>query len=304
MQYSIKHTTWYSYTEPVPVCHNIVRLLPRVTESQKCQAFRLVVDPEPPVITRRSDCFGNQLDYFSLHSSVSKLTITAESVVQVMKRAVSDIDSSQAWEDVVRQTKGNRTREGLQIQQFAHPSTRVHFYPELRAFAEKSFPAGRPVVDALRDLMGRIYCEFEFDSRATTVNTPVDEVLRTRSGVCQDFAHLALGCVRMMGLAARYVSGYICTTPPPGQPRLVGADASHAWVAVFCGPLGWIDLDPTNNLITEDAHITIAWGRDYEDICPVQGVFIGGGEHNMGIAVDVIPQQETQSESEHAAGTH
>jgi transglutaminase-like putative cysteine protease len=157
-------------------------------------------------------------------------------------------------------------------------------------YAALSFPAGRPVLQAIRHLTARIHADFQFDARATTVNTPLDEVLRLRRGVCQDFAHLAVGCVRSMGLASRYVSGYISTEPPPGQPRLIGADASHAWASAYCGPeLGWVDFDPTNDVFASDEHIAIGWGRDYGDICPIQGVFVGGGDHTMGVSVDVVP---------------
>jgi transglutaminase-like putative cysteine protease len=162
----------------------------------------------------------------------------------------------------------------------------------LRDYARPSFPKDRPVFEAARDLTSRIHADFKFDAKATTVHTPPDELLELRRGVCQDFAHLAIGCLRSMGQAVRYVSGYVCTTPPPGMPRLKGADASHAWVSVFCGPLGWVDFDPTNNAVVADSHITIGWGRDYGDVCPIQGLFVGGGEHKMTVAVDVEPETE------------
>jgi transglutaminase-like putative cysteine protease len=161
--------------------------------------------------------------------------------------------------------------------------------PELRSFAQPSFAADRPIVECLRDLTHRIHQHFAFDARATTVRTPLDEVFKLRRGVCQDFAHLAVGALRAMGLAGRYVSGYLRTNPPPGRPRLVGVDASHAWASCWCGALGWIDFDPTNNCFVSDDHITVAWGRDYDDVCPIQGVFVGGGEHRMGVSVDVAP---------------
>ncbi|MCA9209436.1 MAG: transglutaminase family protein, partial [Planctomycetales bacterium] len=148
-------------------------------------------------------------------------------------------------------------------------------------------------VEAATDLNARIHTEFAYDPRATTVNTPLEQVLKQRRGVCQDFAHLAIGCLRAMGLPARYVSGYLRTIPPPGQPRLVGADASHAWLSVYCGPLGWVDLDPTNNVIPTTDHLTVAWGRDYSDVCPIQGVFVGGGQHTMTVSVDVEPLQRS-----------
>ena len=160
---------------------------------------------------------------------------------------------------------------------------------DLLAYAEPSFAAGRQLLDAVMDLTGRIHTDFRYDAKATTLATPVTEVLEHRHGVCQDFAHLQIGCLRSIGLAARYVSGYLQTPTPAGRERLVGADASHAWVSVFCPAVGWVDFDPTNNMIPAEQHITIAWGRDYDDISPVKGVILGGGSHTMSIAVDVAP---------------
>jgi len=164
----------------------------------------------------------------------------------------------------------------------------------LRSIAARSFTPGRSIVEAAQALCTDIHATFKFDAGFSDVSTPLHRVLAARRGVCQDFAHLAIGCLRSLSLPARYVSGYLRTTPPPGKPRLVGADASHAWTSAWCGPLGWIDFDPTNNQFVSDAHVTIAWGRDYGDICPIQGVFVGGGDHGMGVSVDVAPQDETQ----------
>jgi transglutaminase-like putative cysteine protease len=159
----------------------------------------------------------------------------------------------------------------------------------LRQLAEPSFTPGRPWLEAVLDLTKRIYTEFKYDPAATNVNTALDTVLRIKRGVCQDFAHLQIGCLRSMGLPARYVSGYLLTAPPPGQPKLVGSDASHAWTAAFSPEAGWIDFDPTNNIIPGIGHVTLAWGRDYGDVCPIKGVLVGGGQHRMRVAVDVAP---------------
>jgi transglutaminase-like putative cysteine protease len=159
----------------------------------------------------------------------------------------------------------------------------------LRRYAAASFPAGRPTLEALLDLTQRIYRDFTYDPRATTVSTPLNQVWRTRRGVCQDFAHFQIGCLRALGLPARYVSGYLVTKPPPGKPRLVGADASHAWVALYCPGVGWIDADPTNNVLPAEHHITVAYGRDFSDVSPVKGVILGGGHHTLSVAVDVTP---------------
>ena len=181
----------------------------------------------------------------------------------------------------------DRTPDMLAAAQFTFDSLYVPRNAELADYAAPSFAPHRPLLDAVMDLTGRIHKDFRYDAKATTLATPLTDVLKQRRGVCQDFAHLALGCLRSLGLAARYVSGYLQTRVPAGRERLVGADASHAWFAVFCPTVGWVDFDPTNNLIPSEQHLTIAWGRDYDDISPVKGVILGGGSHTMSIAVDV-----------------
>jgi transglutaminase-like putative cysteine protease len=290
MQYAVKHVTWYAYTEPVPNSHNLVHLVPREMPRQTCREHSLNVEPTPTALTRRRDYFGNQAEYFAVRGAIMGLKVTAESTVEV--EAAPDYESmeSPTWESLVNGHAESYDRETLEILQFTFASPRIRLFPEMYRYAAASFPARRPILQAIRDLTRRIHADFKFDSRATTVNTPLDQLLQLRRGVCQDFAHLALGCVRSMGLAARYVSGYICTEPPPGQARLVGADASHAWASAYCGPeLGWVDFDPTNDVFASDEHIAIGWGRDYGDICPIQGVFVGGGDHTMGVSVDVVP---------------
>jgi transglutaminase-like putative cysteine protease len=288
MRYTVQHATRYSYTDPVPICHNHVHLAPRQTARQTCRTYQLTVDPEPSVFSKRVDYFGNEADYFSIQEAHEGLTVTASSIVEVSRPAPIP-KGLPAWTDIAAKIPTDTTPAGLAVYQCALPSPRIQPSAELRSFGLPSFPKGRPIVEAMSDFMRRIYTEFKFDPRATTVHTPPQELLTLRRGVCQDFAHLAIGCLRSLGLSARYVSGYVCTTPPPNSPRLLGADASHAWVSVFCGPAGWIDFDPTNNVIVSDAHITIGWGRDYADVRPIQGVFVGGGDHSMSVAVDVVP---------------
>ena len=293
MQYTVQHTTWYAYTEPVPNCHNVVHLAPRNTARQTCHEHQLVIEPTPSTLARRSDYFGNTADYFTVRGPLMGLKVTAESKLEVSEAPAFENVASPAWEELSHACRGTYDRQSLEILQFTFSSPRVRLFADMFRYAAPSFPAERPILSALRDLTSRIHADFKFDSRATTVNTPLDELLQLRRGVCQDFAHLAVGCVRSMGLAARYVSGYICTEPPPGMPRLVGADASHAWASVYCGAeLGWIDIDPTNDMFASDEHISIGWGRDYGDICPIQGVFVGGGDHSMGVSVDVVPQEK------------
>jgi transglutaminase-like putative cysteine protease len=291
MNYTIKHRTWYAYAEPAPVCHNLLHLAPREAPRQTCRSHRLQITPAPASTSRRIDYFGNPIDYFSIEGTHTGLEVTSTSTVEVAPRSTSATNDSPRWEDVVQMAGAATPERQLQTYQLTLPSLRITPSAELRAYAVPSFSAHRPVVDAISDLTARIHADFAFDPKATTVHTPLPELLRIRRGVCQDFAHLATGCLRSMGLPARYVSGYLRTVPPPGRPRLVGADASHAWTSAWCGPLGWIDFDPTNNSPVSDSHITIAWGRDYGDVCPIQGVFVGGGDHSMGVSVDVIPEE-------------
>lgn len=299
MRYSVRHQTIYFYTDPVPVCHNQLRLAPRTTARQTCRGHRLQVEPAPSVHSQRRDYFGNEVDYFAIQEAHDGLSVTSTSVVEVAPSAAAKQSASPPWEDVaaarnddaqITNLEGNGIRHSALVI-FRLASPRVGPSPALRDYALASFPAGRPIFDAARHLTERIHADFRFDAKATTVHTPPEETLALGRGVCQDFAHLAIGCLRSLGLPARYVSGYVSTTPPPGQPRLQGADASHAWLSVYCGPLGWVDFDPTNDCVVGESHVTIGWGRDYGDVCPIQGVFVGGGEHKMSVAVDVIPER-------------
>lgn len=292
MKYTIKHRTWYAYAESAPVCHNMLHLAPRDTPRQVCSEYLLRIAPEPAFMARRIDWFGNVVDYFSIESPHNGLEVTAQSIVEVLPATKLPPADSLPWEEVVRRSTPEATTADLSIYQLTLRSTRVRPSAQLRDYAQASFASGRPIMESIVDLTGRIFRDFEFDPKATTVHTPLEELLKIRRGVCQDFAHLAIGCVRSMGLPCRYVSGYLRTTPPPGKPRMIGADASHAWASVYCGPLGWVDFDPTNNALAGQSHISIAWGRDYGDVCPLQGVFVGGGEHSMGVNVDVIPADE------------
>lgn len=293
MKYKVMHTTVYQYSETVPLCHNEVHLTPREHGRQYCLAHRLSVRPTPSCLEHARDYYGNHLSLFTILEGHQRLSVTAISKVEVLPPIGVTGDTTPAW-DVVR----DRWRDPapplhLESMQYLYDSRHVHTSPELLAYAEPSFPAERPWFDAVEDLMDRIFHEFKYDPTATTISTPLDEVLKLRRGVCQDFAHLMIGCLRSVGLCARYVSGYLLTNPPPGQTKLVGADASHAWIAAYCPEVGWVDFDPTNNCIPTVDHITLAWGRDYSDVCPIKGVFIGGGQHGLSVSVDVSPLNET-----------
>ena len=292
MKYAVKHRTWYAYAESAPVCHNMVHLTPRDAPRQVCRDPRLRIEPTPAFTARRTDYFGNVVDYFSIESAHSGLEVTATCTMDVEPLPPITGAVSPPWEAITQQSAASAA-DDFQLYYLTLASPRAPLLPEVRAYAASSFPAGRPILQAVQHLSGRIHADFAFDSKATTIHTSLDELLKLRRGVCQDFAHLTIGCLRAMGLPARYVSGYLLTAPPPGKPRLVGADASHAWISAYCGPLGWIDVDPTNNSLVSDGHICVAWGRDYGDVCPIQGVFVGGGEPSMGVSVDVAPLEES-----------
>ncbi|WP_254513604.1 transglutaminase family protein [Anatilimnocola floriformis] len=289
MKYKVTHTTIYDYSDAVPVCHNEIRLWPRDHRRQVCLQHRLRVRPEPAHTDHRTDYFGNHAGQFAIEQPHNRLTVTAVSQVQVTPPEVPAPSSTPPWEDIRDRFAIGQPPWWLEARQFVLDSPYVQASSALRALAEPSFTPGRPWLEAVLDLTRRIYTEFKYDPAATNVNTALETVLRIRRGVCQDFAHLQIGCLRSLGLPARYVSGYLLTQPPPGQPRLVGADASHAWVAAFCPEAGWIDFDPTNNVIPGVGHVTLAWGRDYGDVCPIKGVVVGGGQHRMRVAVDVAP---------------
>jgi transglutaminase-like putative cysteine protease len=284
--YKIKHTTRYRYQQPVTICHHIAHLLPREAQNHLWAYADLEISPTA-MRTDRLDYFGNRQTFFSIPEPHRELQVTSKGEVEIIAPSRGLLFSNQPWE-IARDSLWNTPIIGFAgIVQYTFESTHVSQPPEVRQYAAESFPPGRPVVDAMTDLMNRIHRDFKFDSAATSVGTSVTEVLRQRRGVCQDFAHLGLSCLRAMGFAARYVSGYLLTTPPPGKPRMVGADASHAWLGVYVPELGWLDFDPTNNMIPAERHITIAWGRDFADVSPLRGVILGGGRHAVQVSVDV-----------------
>lgn len=289
MHYSVRHTTIYTYAEPVSLCQNEVHLTPRQTPFQTCHGFELDVSPQPMLIRSRIDSFGNQVWYFSLEEPHNELRVSARSRVNVMPHEVPAPQNTPPWESVRDQFAMAETPELRVISQFRFESPYIQQLDATREYALTSFTPGRAILDAALDLTARIFRDFEYAPTTTSVSTPTREVMTQRRGVCQDFAHLQITSLRSLGLAARYVSGYLVTAPPPGKPKLVGADASHAWLSIFCPGHGWIDLDPTNNVIPQERHVTIGWGRDYGDVCPIQGVLTGGGPQILSVSVDVAP---------------
>jgi transglutaminase-like putative cysteine protease len=287
--YRIVHTTRYRYSEPVSGAHNEARLVPRETPTQRCTARRMTITPTPTAYRERIDFFGNPTCYFAIQQAHDELSVTVTSRVSV------DIDGRSAgteptgvsWNAVRDAIATDPRPAALDARQFVLESRMVRPSTALAAYAAPSFPPGRPLREAADDLMRRIHAEFAYEKGVTTVATPLDDVLASRRGVCQDFAHLGIGCLRAVGLPARYVSGYIETTPPPGKARLVGADASHAWLALWTPDAGWVDLDPTNDQLVRDQHVTLSWGRDFADVTPLKGVVFGTGTHALDVSVDV-----------------
>ena len=291
MRYRVTHKTTYRYSEPASLSQNELYLQPRDTAWQRVFDNRMTILPAPQYQYRRRDYFGNVAHMFMLQHPHDQLVVTAESTVETAAADGVLPEDTLAWEGVVRQLTVRNRPELLAACQFTFASPLIAISDPVRQYAKASFAPATPVLAGALDLMQRIYTEFTYDKAATTVDTPVDRVLADRKGVCQDFAHLAIACLRSLGLAARYVSGYLETQPPPGAPKLVGADASHAWVSLFVPDAGWVDLDPTNNLMPAHQHITLAWGRDYADVTPVKGVVMGGGKHDLTVMVDVAAQE-------------
>ncbi|UUY09994.1 transglutaminase family protein [Pseudomonas sp. J452] len=296
--YQILHDTHYRYSAPVSLAQQLAHLWPRECPWQRCLERHLTITPQP---TRRQDdhdVFGNPLTRLAFERPHGELRVIACLRVEVQSRAVLELEDSPAWEAACTAfgySGQALSGELLEAMRYRFQSPYVHLKQAFAAFAADCFPPGRPLLLAVRALMQKIFDEFTFDDAATQVATPLLQVLEERRGVCQDFAHLMLACLRSRGLAARYVSGYLLTQPPPGQPRLIGADASHAWVSVYCPRQGWVDFDPTNNLLPALEHITLGWGRDFADVSPLRGVILGGGSHDPEVRVTVTPLHELHS---------
>ena len=288
MTYRIVHKTTYKYKHPVSFGNHAVYLAPRSEGHQRSESHELLVTPAPATRSERRDYFGNRIGLFTIQEPHEELAIESRSIVTVDGEAPSP-GHSLAWDEAARLLPGEIAPASLDAFQFVFESPRIRPGSEFAAYAAASFPPGRPLVEALLDFTARIHSDFLFDSKATNVRTPPEEVLRERKGVCQDFAHLQIACLRSLNLPARYVSGYLRTYPPAGHPRLVGADASHAWVSVYCPEAGWLDVDPTNNMVPSQSHVTLAWGRDYGDVSPVRGVILGGRDHKVEVSVDLEP---------------
>lgn len=287
--YELTHTTSYDYDSPVTVSHHLLRVTPRQQRRQWRLEHRIETDPVATSTSQHTDYFGNEVTFATIEGAHRRLRVTSRSRVAVGPAFVPDPAETPRWESVRRMCRSDRSPAVLEAIEFTFASPAVPLERAFGDYAASSFAAGRSILEAALDLTARIYADFKFDPTATTVSTPVLEVLERRRGVCQDFAHFQIACLRSLGLPARYVSGYLETVPPAGQPRLRGADVSHAWVSILCPGIGWIDLDPTNNCLPSMRYITTAYGRDYGDVSPIRGVLIGSGEHTLGVSVDVLP---------------
>lgn len=288
MTYKVAHRTVYEYDRPVSASYGETHLHPREAPGQQTYVTTLAIDPVPEHYRERRDFFGNRAAHFTVLEPHTTLTVASTSVVEVRGHDVAGAVGDLGWEDVRRLLHEDPGPDTIDARQFTLESPSVPAVDAVTEYAAASMRPGRGIVDALADLVSRIHADFEFSPGATTVSTPVEEVFARRVGVCQDFAHLTITGLRGLGLAARYVSGYLETLPPPGRPRLVGADVSHAWVSVHVPQVGWLDIDPTNDQFANERYVTVAWGRDYGDVAPLKGIIYTKGESShLTVTVDV-----------------
>ena len=288
MTYRVVHRTSYVYESIVSASYGAVYLLPRETSSQRVVHAQVEITPSPDSLSEWTDFFGNRVANFAVLSGHTELTVTTTSIVDVTKRQLPAFGTGPTWEEARDLLTTSMEPEHLEARQFLLKSAAAPTSGPVFTYASPSFSIGRPLVDVLGDLMNRIHAEFAYKPGVTELDTTPDEVLMLRAGVCQDFAHLQIACLRSHGIAARYVSGYLETLPPPGLPKLRGADVSHAWVSAYLPTMGWVDVDPTNNVFVSDRHICTAWGRDYTDVSPLRGVIFTEAKSNtMTVSVDV-----------------
>jgi transglutaminase-like putative cysteine protease len=288
-RYHVRHETRYAYSVKVTSAHQLAHLKPRNTHWQTVEQHSLDIEPVPSERAEGVDYFGNGVVRFTIDTPHENLNVVAESVVEIESHAPDAAAASPAWELALASAGVCGPNADLDVEQYRAASPMVPLLEESIAYARVSFAPARPWLDAMLDLTHRIHAEFRYDTKATTVTTQVREVLEHRSGVCQDFAHLMLSCLRSLGLPARYVSGYVLNRVAPGMQRLSGADASHAWVAAHCPHLGWVAFDPTNGKLADLEFVTLGWGREFSDVTPLCGVVLGGARQKLSVLVDVQP---------------
>lgn len=294
MLYQVSHTTSYDYEGGVTFCHNIATIKPKNILGQTLVNYKLDINPAPTEFSERTDFFGNTITRFSIQEHHKKLKVTAFSKIEKDYTQIPNILESEHGKHITLSEALTALKSQkpyiLDVRQFILKSVLIaEFNNEIREYAEVSFKPNRPIFEAANELMQRIFNDFEFNPNVTNVATPIGEVMEKKKGVCQDFAQIAIACIRSIGLPARYVSGYIETLPPPGKEKLVGADASHAWFSIYISTFGWVDFDPTNNQIPKNQHIIVAYGRDYYDVPPVKGVIYSSGKNKMKVEVDIRP---------------
>ncbi|KAF3998697.1 transglutaminase family protein [Glaciimonas immobilis] len=289
-RFRVVHETRYTYQSMVTLSQQYLHLTPRSFIYQQIESHRIVIAPHEEDGSEGHDYFGNMTRHIAITVPHKTLSVHAESIVVLKPRfTLTRIQGTLSWETLRDSVRQDKSEAALDACRYLYASPHVHLSPDLGDYGRISFTPGRPLLDAALNLTQRIFDDFEFDDKATEISTPLDEVLKGRRGVCQDFAQLMIGCMRALGLPARYVSGYILTHPPAGQPRMIGADASHAWVSIFCPDFGWIDFDPTNRCLVQSEHITLGWGRDFSDVTPMRGIVLGGGEQTLDVEVTVTP---------------
>ncbi|MEL1242390.1 transglutaminase family protein [Flavobacterium flavipallidum] len=287
MKYKLKHQTLYTYVNAVHNYQSVLCLQPRNSARQICTNFQIDIDPKPSKIYSRVDYFGNVQHFFSIHQPHEFLKVLVSSDVEINSDVNPTISSITCAETI---NLINTTPElKAELLLFQLPSQYIVWDEEIKAFAQSCLLPDKPLYEGVLNLVKKIFTEFEFKSGVTNINTPLKTVLNERKGVCQDFSHLAIACIRSMGIPARYVSGYIETLAPKGKPKLEGSDASHAWIAVYIPEMGWCEFDPTNNMVPDQRHIVTAYGRDFADVSPLKGIIFSSGEHKVKVAVDVIP---------------
>lgn len=291
IRFLVKHVTHYTYSARVTRCYNLANVIPRDTARQHCVKNRIILSPLAATTHKRTDYFGNRTFHFEIQKPHTELIITAESEVQItVKNQAMNLDLGISYHEALEYLKKANTHDTIEAREFLMNSPMIECSEALADYARPSFARDRSLKSCVSELTTRIYHEFDYDPQFSTIATPLTEVLKHKKGVCQDFAHLQVGCLRSMGIPAKYVSGYIETLPKPGEKKLVGADATHAWIAYFCPQEGWIEFDPTNDVLADTAgqHIVTAFGRDYFDVTPVKGVIFGGGESPvLNVSVDV-----------------
>lgn len=287
MRYRVRHVTTYEYGESVSICHNEARLSPLATPTQRPLARRITIEPAPTVLVEDRDYFGNTVHFFSLEEVHSRLTVIADAEIELSPKRPPDFSRSPPWERVRDRVRRDRDPEALRAFEFSLEAPGARRLPELVEYAAQSLVPGRPLLEAVHELTRRIHADFRYLPGSTHVGTALEEIVATRQGVCQDFAHLALAALRAFGIPALYVSGYVYNQRVGDEGRAQVPDASHAWFSVWCPDHGYVDFDPTNGSVPEDEHVTLARGRDYSDVGPLRGVLLGGGRQLVRVAVDV-----------------